>query len=167
MSLKLREERWRERIQSFAEVAASVESDGSPQLEKKEGGGKTGLKNLASSGDAAVGTERGRTPVVRGQGPGQAGRTGVQCRGLAHTGGAGTGGELTAGGAGLGCVFEEFRVLRRCLSGQQMMGEAEPGRAETRGEGWGWSAPGECEVLASSQKNAETKRQVRGGFFQR
>lgn len=45
------------------------------------------------------------------------------------------------------------------------MGEAEPGRAETRGEGWGWSAPGECEVLASSQKNAETKRQVRSGFF--
>ena len=46
-----------------------------------------------------------------------------------------------------------------------MMGEAKPGRAETRGEGWGWSAPGECEVLATSQKNAETKRQVRSGFF--
>lgn len=38
-----------------------VESEGISQLEEKEGGGKTGLKNVASSGDAAVGTERGRT----------------------------------------------------------------------------------------------------------
>lgn len=35
------------------------------QLEEKEGGGKTGLKNVASSGDAAVGTERGRTMTGR------------------------------------------------------------------------------------------------------
>ena len=42
-----------------------VELEGHSQLEKKEGGGKTGLKNVASSGDAAVGTERGRTPTGR------------------------------------------------------------------------------------------------------
>lgn len=45
-------------------------------------------------------------------------------------------GEHTAGGAGLGHVFEEFRVLRGCMSRQQLMGGAEPGRTETRGEGW-------------------------------
>lgn len=42
-----------------------VESEGCSQLENKEGGGKTGLKNVALSGDAAVGTERGRTLTVR------------------------------------------------------------------------------------------------------
>lgn len=30
------------------------------------------------------------------------------------------------GGVGLGHVFEEFRVLRGCMSRQQLMGGAEP-----------------------------------------
>lgn len=40
---------------------------------------------------------------------------------------------------------------------KQLMGEAEPGRTETRGRAGGEGAPGECKVFASSQKNAETK----------
>ena len=67
MSLKLKEERVEgggpELLRSGRWCL--VESEGHSQLEKKEGGGKTGLKNVASSGDAAAGTERGRTPTGR------------------------------------------------------------------------------------------------------
>lgn len=67
MSLKLKEERVEGEGPELRRSGrwCLVKSEGCSQLEKKEGGGKTGLKNVASSGDAAVGTERGQTPTVR------------------------------------------------------------------------------------------------------
>ena len=67
MSLKLKEERVEGGDPELRRSGrlCLVESEGRSQLEKKEGGGKTGLKNVALSGDAAVGTERGRTLTVR------------------------------------------------------------------------------------------------------
>ena len=67
MSLKLKEERVEGEGPELRRSGrwCLVESEGISQLEEKEGGGKTGLKNVASSGDAAVGTERGRTMTGR------------------------------------------------------------------------------------------------------